>query len=188
MASHMVFLTKLGFENLKILVTPSPFCKVVRVTELLDGRVTSSPWKTKSFQGLDDDFGLKRPNHHLGPEYVHLFGAKKVWYMGRLFWEISSFMQKPWRSYTIWRYWSCVGPSVWENLKAWCSGSPRRICPAPRTASRLLPTVYTVLIVCRSQRVGEFEGLVQRISPDNLSSTSHCLKTDAYYIHGIDHV
>jgi hypothetical protein len=24
--------------------------------------------------------------------------------MGRLFWEILSFMQKPWRSYTIWRY------------------------------------------------------------------------------------
>ena len=78
MVSHMVFLTKLGFENLKNLVTPSPFCKVWRVTELLDGRVTSSPWKTKNFQGLDDDFGLKRPNHHLGPEYVHLFRAKKV--------------------------------------------------------------------------------------------------------------
>jgi len=28
MVSHMVFLTKLGFENLKNLVTPSPFCKV----------------------------------------------------------------------------------------------------------------------------------------------------------------
>ncbi len=90
----MVFLTKLGFENLKNLVTPSPFCKVRRVTELLDGRVTSSPWKTTNFQGLDDDFDLKRPNHHLGPEYMHLFRAKKVWYMGRLFWEISSFMQK----------------------------------------------------------------------------------------------
>ena len=85
MVSHMVFLTKLGFENLKNLVTPSPFCKVGRVTELLDGRVTSSPRKTKNFQGLDDDFGLKRPNHHLGPEYVPLFRAKKVWYMRRLF-------------------------------------------------------------------------------------------------------
>ncbi len=94
MVSHMVFLTKLGFENLKNLVTPSPLGKVGRVTELLDGRVTSSPWKTKNFQGLGDDFGLKSPNHHLGPEYVHLFRAKKVWYMGRLFWEISSFMQK----------------------------------------------------------------------------------------------
>ncbi len=98
MVSHMVFLTKLGFENLKNLVTPSPFCKVGRVTELLDGRITSSPWKTKNFQGLDDDFGLKRPNHHLGPEYVHIFRARKVWFMGRLFWEIWSFMQKPWRT------------------------------------------------------------------------------------------
>ncbi len=59
MVSHMVFLTKLSFENLKNLVTPSPFCEVGRVTELLDGRVTSSPWKTKKFKGLDDDFSLK---------------------------------------------------------------------------------------------------------------------------------
>ncbi len=66
MVSHMVFLTKLGFENFKNLVPPSPFCKVGRVTELLDGRVTSSPWKTKKFQGLDDDFYQKGPNHHLG--------------------------------------------------------------------------------------------------------------------------
>jgi hypothetical protein len=66
MVSLMVFLTKLGFENLKNLVT-------------------LSPRETKNFRGLDDDFGLKRPNHHLGPEYVHLFRAKKVWYMGRLF-------------------------------------------------------------------------------------------------------
>jgi hypothetical protein len=43
MVSNMVFLTKLGFENLKNLVTPSSFCKVGRVTELLDGRVISSP-------------------------------------------------------------------------------------------------------------------------------------------------
>ncbi len=43
MVSHMVFLTKLVFENLKNLVTPSRFCKGGRVTELLDGRVTSSP-------------------------------------------------------------------------------------------------------------------------------------------------
>ncbi len=74
MVSHMGFLTKLGFENLKNLVT-------------------SSPGETKIFRGLDNDFGLKRPNHHPGPEYVHLFRAKKVWYMGRLFWEILSFMQ-----------------------------------------------------------------------------------------------
>ncbi len=80
MVSHMVFLTKLGFENLKNLVTPSPFCKVGRVTELLDGKITSSHWKTKHFQGLDDDFGLKRPNHHQGPEYVHLLGQKKYVY------------------------------------------------------------------------------------------------------------
>ncbi len=73
----MVFLTKLGFENLKNLVTPSSLCKVGRVTELLDGRVISSPWKTKHFQGLEDDFGLKKPNHHLDPEYVHIFRGKK---------------------------------------------------------------------------------------------------------------
>ncbi len=81
MVSHMVFLTKLGFENLKNLVTSSPFCTVGRVTELLDGRVTSSPWKTTNFQGLGDDFGLEGPKHHLGPDYVHLFRAKKygIW-------------------------------------------------------------------------------------------------------------
>ncbi len=51
------------------------------VTDLPDGRVTSSPRETKNFRGLDDDFCLKRPNHHLGPEYVHLFRAKKysIW-------------------------------------------------------------------------------------------------------------
>jgi|LakMenE01Jun11ns_1017448.scaffolds.fasta_scaffold9373902_1 hypothetical protein len=52
--------------------------RVEWVTELPDGGVTSSPRETKLFRGLDDDFGLKRPNHHLGPEYVHLFRAKKV--------------------------------------------------------------------------------------------------------------
>ncbi len=66
MVSHMVFLRKLGFENLKNLVT-------------------SSPRETTNFWGLDDDFSLKRPNHHIGPEYVHLFRAKKVWYMRSLF-------------------------------------------------------------------------------------------------------
>ncbi len=40
MVSHLVFLTKLGFENLKNLAFPSTFCKVGRVTELPDGRVT----------------------------------------------------------------------------------------------------------------------------------------------------
>ncbi len=50
MVSHMVFLAKLGFEKLKNLATPSPFWKVERVTELLDGRVTSSPWKQKIFR------------------------------------------------------------------------------------------------------------------------------------------
>jgi hypothetical protein len=59
--------------------------EVEGMTELPDGRVTSSPRETKNFRGLDDDFGLKRPNHHLGPEKVHLFRAKKVCYMGRLF-------------------------------------------------------------------------------------------------------
>jgi hypothetical protein len=39
---------------------------------------------------------------------VHLFRAKKVWYMGGLFWDILSFIQKPWRSYTIWRYLKAV--------------------------------------------------------------------------------
>jgi hypothetical protein len=52
--------------------------EVEGVTELPDGKVTSSPRETKNFRGLDDDFGLKRPNHHLSPEYVHLFRAKKV--------------------------------------------------------------------------------------------------------------
>ena len=51
--------------------------KVGRVTELPEGRVTSSPRETKIFWGLDDDFGLKRPNHYLGPKYEHLLGQKK---------------------------------------------------------------------------------------------------------------
>jgi hypothetical protein len=81
MVSHMVFPTKLGFENLKNLKLYG------RVTELPDGRVTSSSRDKKNFRGLDDDFGLKKPNHHLGPKYVHLhiIRGKKVWYMGRLF-------------------------------------------------------------------------------------------------------
>ncbi len=54
-------------DRAKILEIPK---KVEGVTELPDGRVTSSPRETKIFRGLDDDFGLKRPNHHLGPEYV----------------------------------------------------------------------------------------------------------------------
>jgi hypothetical protein len=61
MVSHMVFMTKLGFENLKNLVT-------------------STPLETKKFRGLHDDFSLKRPNHHLGPEYVHLFRNKRTVY------------------------------------------------------------------------------------------------------------
>jgi hypothetical protein len=63
--------------------------------ELPDGGVTLSPRETKIFRGLDDDFGLKRPNHQLGPDYMHLFRAKKVYYMGRLFREILSFVRKP---------------------------------------------------------------------------------------------
>jgi hypothetical protein len=59
MVSHMVFLTKLGFENLKNLVTLSPFRIFGRATKLPDGRVTSSPRETKNFRGLDNDFGLK---------------------------------------------------------------------------------------------------------------------------------
>jgi len=65
------------------------------VTDLPDGRVTSSPRETKIFRGLDDDFGLKRPNHHLGLVYMHIFRTKKLYYMRRLFREILSFMQKP---------------------------------------------------------------------------------------------
>ncbi len=63
----MIFLTKLGFENLKNLGF-----------ENLKNLVTSSPRETKKFRGLDDDIGL---NHHPGPEYVHLFRAKKygIW-------------------------------------------------------------------------------------------------------------
>ena len=80
MASHMVFLTKLGFENLKNLVTPSPFCKVWRVTELLDGRVTSSPWKTKKFQGLDDGLVFLGQNYHLGPENILFLKVTKLPY------------------------------------------------------------------------------------------------------------
>ncbi len=49
MVSPMVILIKLGFENLKNLFTPSPFRKVGRVTELPDGRITSSPRETKNF-------------------------------------------------------------------------------------------------------------------------------------------
>ena len=55
------------------------------MTELPDGTVTSSPAETKIFQGLDDDFGLKGPNHHLGPEYEHLFRAKKSIVYGETF-------------------------------------------------------------------------------------------------------
>ncbi len=40
--------------------------------------------------------------------------GKKVWYMGGLFWEILvCFMQKPWRSYTIWRYW--YNEDTWKS-------------------------------------------------------------------------
>ena len=81
MVSHMIFLTKLGFDNLKKLTTSS-HCKVGRVTELPDGRVTLPPRETKNFRRQDDDFGLKRPNHHLGPEYVHLFRSKKKYSIG----------------------------------------------------------------------------------------------------------
>ena len=33
--------------------------------------------------------------------------------------------------------------------------------------------------------MAEFQGLVPRISPDNLPSSSHCLKAAAYFIHGM---
>jgi hypothetical protein len=53
--------------------------------KLPDARVTSSSRETKNFRGLDDDFGLKRQNHHLGPKYVHLFRAKKSMVYGETF-------------------------------------------------------------------------------------------------------
>ncbi len=40
--------------------------------------------------------------------------------MGRIFWEISSFMQKPWRSYTIWRYWKQLFFPGWTYLQIIC--------------------------------------------------------------------
>ncbi len=77
--------SKLFFENVvrmaKLAERPKiPYIqnKIEGVTVLPDGGVTSSPRETKIYLGVDDDFGLKRPNHHLGPEYVHLFRAKKV--------------------------------------------------------------------------------------------------------------
>ncbi len=64
------------------------------MTELPDGRVTSSPRETKIFRGIDDDFGLKRLNHHLGPEYMHLFRAKKSIVYGETFQRNFNFYAK----------------------------------------------------------------------------------------------
>ena len=92
MAAIASYGSKLFFKNIHRMTKLAERPKIMHiqkrvewVTELPDGGVTSSPRETKLFRGLDDDFGLKRPNHHLGPEYVHLFRAKKVWVMGRLF-------------------------------------------------------------------------------------------------------
>jgi len=41
------------------------------------------------------------------------------------------------------------------------------------------------IVYLRSNRMAEFQGLVPRISPDNLPSSSHCLKAAAYFIHGM---
>jgi hypothetical protein len=77
--------SKLFFENVfrmaKLAERPKiPYIQkeIEGVAVLQDGGVTSSPRETKNFRGVDNDFGLKRPNHHLGPKYVHLFRAKKV--------------------------------------------------------------------------------------------------------------
>ncbi len=111
MVSHMVFLTKL--------------CRFWESQNL----VTSSPWKTKKFQGLDDDFGLKRPNHHLGPEWVHPFRAKKSMVYGETFLRNFKFYAKnltklhdltewsgsdSWRPKNTWSY--RTNPGEWLNL------------------------------------------------------------------------
>jgi len=41
------------------------------------------------------------------------------------------------------------------------------------------------IVYLRSNRFPELQGLVPRISPDSLPSSSHCLKAAAYFIHGI---
>jgi hypothetical protein len=53
-----------------------------------------------------------------------MHGSKKVWYMGRLFRETLSFMQKLWRSYTIWRYpfFSCKYSTSCDG-KVWSGSS-----------------------------------------------------------------
>ena len=41
------------------------------------------------------------------------------------------------------------------------------------------------IVYLRSNRIPEFQGLIPRISPDSLPSSSHGLKAAAYYIHGL---
>jgi len=41
------------------------------------------------------------------------------------------------------------------------------------------------IVYLRSNRIPEFQGLMPRISPDSLPSSSHGLKAAAYYIHGL---
>jgi hypothetical protein len=60
--------SKLFFKNILRMTKLADRAKIPQiqkqfegVTDLPDGRVTSSPRETKIFRGLDDDFGLKRP-------------------------------------------------------------------------------------------------------------------------------
>lgn len=41
------------------------------------------------------------------------------------------------------------------------------------------------IVYIRQRRDADFRGLLDRISPDQLPSTSHCMKAAAYYIHGL---
>merc|ERR1719334_2859720 len=41
------------------------------------------------------------------------------------------------------------------------------------------------IVYLRQRRDNDFRGLLDRISPDQLPSTSHCMKAAAFYIHGL---
>jgi len=41
------------------------------------------------------------------------------------------------------------------------------------------------IVYLRQRRDNDFRGLLDRISPDQLPSTSHCMKASAFYIHGL---
>ncbi|XP_023321486.1 MAU2 chromatid cohesion factor homolog [Eurytemora carolleeae] len=42
------------------------------------------------------------------------------------------------------------------------------------------------IVYLRSNRLQEFQEILPRISPDNLPSSSHCLKAAAYFVHGMN--